>query len=195
MAYEALCSIPDCGNPALARGWCRKHYLRWYKHGDPLETNGTERGSPLRFLQEIVLKHNGNECLPWPYASDQNGYGKINYEGRSQRVNGIVCTLTHGPAPSPVHEVAHSCGKGTTGCCAPRHLVWKTHAENEADKLAHGTRKIGERHGMAKLTDEQIRTIRRLAGTMPQREIGEMFGIAQGQVSAIVTRRTWAGVD
>ena len=30
------CSIEDCEAPTLARGWCRKHYKRWYKHGDPL---------------------------------------------------------------------------------------------------------------------------------------------------------------
>lgn len=30
------CSIDTCLNPPLARGWCNKHYQRWYKHGDPL---------------------------------------------------------------------------------------------------------------------------------------------------------------
>lgn len=25
-----------CGRPTLAHRMCRKHYLRWYKHGDPL---------------------------------------------------------------------------------------------------------------------------------------------------------------
>jgi len=29
------CSIHDCKNPVLALGYCRKHYLRHYKHGDP----------------------------------------------------------------------------------------------------------------------------------------------------------------
>lgn len=48
---------------------------------------------------------------------------------------------------------------------------------------------------MANLTNEQVRTIRALAGTMLQREIVEMFGIAQGQVSAIVNRRTWAAIE
>ena len=31
------CLIDECQNPILARGWCRKHYLRWYKTGDPLK--------------------------------------------------------------------------------------------------------------------------------------------------------------
>ena len=32
------CSIDGCDTPALARGWCNKHYKRWAAHGDPLTT-------------------------------------------------------------------------------------------------------------------------------------------------------------
>lgn len=35
MAAESLCSIPDCGKPAIKRGWCNAHYKRWLRHGDP----------------------------------------------------------------------------------------------------------------------------------------------------------------
>ena len=31
-----LCSIPDCGRPAVARTWCQMHHHRWSRHGDPL---------------------------------------------------------------------------------------------------------------------------------------------------------------
>jgi hypothetical protein len=31
-----VCSVPECDSPARSRGWCRRHYLRWYKTGDPL---------------------------------------------------------------------------------------------------------------------------------------------------------------
>jgi len=31
-----FCSIPECEGKVLARGWCNKHYRRWYRHGDPL---------------------------------------------------------------------------------------------------------------------------------------------------------------
>ena len=30
----AECSIPGCGKPFLARGWCSMHYARWYTHND-----------------------------------------------------------------------------------------------------------------------------------------------------------------
>jgi len=194
MAATLLCSIPECGNPTLARGWCRKHYLRWYKHGDPLETNGTERGKPLDFLMNVVLKHVGDACIEWPFSTDQNGYGKISFEGKSQRVNSIVCSFAHGDQPTENHEVAHSCGRGSSGCCSPMHLSWKTHKENEADKMTHGTLRRGEDHGRARFTNAEIREIRKLAGSRLQREIASRFKTSQGQISAIVNRRVYASV-
>lgn len=32
------CSMPDCDKPRKARGWCSKHYNRWYRYGDPTWT-------------------------------------------------------------------------------------------------------------------------------------------------------------
>lgn len=29
------CTIEDCTGEVLARGWCKTHYNRWRKHGDP----------------------------------------------------------------------------------------------------------------------------------------------------------------
>ncbi len=30
------CTVEDCGGLVVARGYCRTHYARWHKHGDPL---------------------------------------------------------------------------------------------------------------------------------------------------------------
>lgn len=30
---DRTCSVDDCERPVLARGWCRMHYYRWYRHG------------------------------------------------------------------------------------------------------------------------------------------------------------------
>lgn len=32
------CAIPRCADPSVCRGWCRKHYTRWRRHGHPLTT-------------------------------------------------------------------------------------------------------------------------------------------------------------
>src|SRR5262245_35009916 len=32
-----LCKL--CEEPVLARGWCSKHYTRWYRHSDPMFAN------------------------------------------------------------------------------------------------------------------------------------------------------------
>lgn len=39
-----ICCIDECSSVVLARGWCRKHYLRWYKHNDPLVVKDTLEG-------------------------------------------------------------------------------------------------------------------------------------------------------
>jgi spore maturation protein CgeB len=43
---ERMCSIEDCESPSRARGWCRKHWQRWYRHGDPLAPNPRNRYLP-----------------------------------------------------------------------------------------------------------------------------------------------------
>jgi len=37
---DPTCTIDGCPNKARRskRGWCEKHYMRWYRHGDPLAT-------------------------------------------------------------------------------------------------------------------------------------------------------------
>ena len=36
MDKSTTCSIEGCERAKLARGWCRAHYNRWKRHGDPL---------------------------------------------------------------------------------------------------------------------------------------------------------------
>jgi len=41
------CSIEGCTQPAKTRGWCNKHYLRWWTHGDPHAVQQRERGTGM----------------------------------------------------------------------------------------------------------------------------------------------------
>ncbi len=69
-------------------------------------------------------------------------------------------------------------------------LAWGTPAENHADRKRNGIN-LGGGHV---LTADQAREVRALAeeGKVPQKKIGERFGITQSAVSFILTRRTWS---
>lgn len=104
----------------------------------------------------------------------------------------MVCEAVHGPAPSPHHEAAHTCGRGSSGCINPNHLRWATPTENQADKIEHGTSNRGERCAASRLTEDDVIEIRRLKGKMTQKEIAEIFGVNYITVGDIHNSRTWA---
>lgn len=191
MAISRLCSIPNCGKSARKRGWCNAHYLRWWSHGDPTKGR-TREGEPLEYLNGIVLPYEGDDCLPWPFAKTTSGYGTIWLDGKLWRVGRLVCESANGPPPTPSHEAAHSCGNGHLSCCTKRHLSWKTVLENSADQVIHGTRLRGTTQNGAKLTDDNIREILSLKGTMPQRFIAKKFGVTQSHISRIYSGDVWS---
>lgn len=186
MAAPRLCSIPECGKPGYARGWCSAHWARWKHHGHPLG-GGTSPGEPQRYFYEVVLAYEGDKCLTWPYGA---------VAGRARlfkkQVSRLLCEHAYGLPPTQKHEAAHSCGNGHLGCVTKRHLSWKTHAENMADKLIHGTIIRGERQPTAKLTEADVREIRRLKGIVSQRNLAEHFGVAHRTIYAIQAGRKWA---
>ncbi|WP_165404971.1 hypothetical protein [Rhizobium leguminosarum] len=191
MANSRLCSIPDCGKSHKSKGYCAAHYWRFRKHGDPMG-GGTPFGVPMRFIHEVALLHTGEECLPWPFGKDEHGYGKINVNGKMMRAHRYVCETVHGEPPTPEHEAAHSCGKGNEGCIAPGHLGWKTHKENMADMLIHGTSNRGERQWKSKLTEAEVREIIAMKGKETHRNMAKRFGVSSGAISNIHAGLGWA---
>lgn len=189
MAGARLCSIEGCGKIAGTRGWCEAHYRRWRRHGDPLGGHAS-RGDLGKFFNEVVLPYDGEECLYWPYSGNR-GYGTIVIDGRHCYVHRLVCEAANGEPPTPDHEAAHSCGNGHLGCCAKRHLSWKTHAENAADMHIHGTVLKGDGHPVSKLTEAQAREIVALKGKVSQSKLAKRFGVCPSNIGSIQNGRTW----
>ncbi|MBB3521072.1 hypothetical protein [Rhizobium sp. BK456] len=188
---ERICSISDCGKRRHGSRYCRAHYDRLRKYGDPLG-GGTFQGEPLRFIHEVALHHVGDDCLTWPFGRNTSGYGQVWNGGKPFVVSRYVCELVHGAPPTPEHEAAHSCGKGSQGCISPGHLSWKTPADNNADRLLHGTHNRGERSGVAKLTEVDVLEIIALKGKETQTKLAKRFGVAIGTIANIHVGRNWA---
>lgn len=192
MATQSLCSVSDCGKPAVKRGWCGAHYRRWQRHGDTSPRNQLRAapGSRLAWIKAHA-RHSGVECLTWPFAYDPNGYGQICEGGIKTSANRAMCLSAHGQPPTPEHEAAHSCGNGNGGCLNPTHLRWALPVENQADRIAHDTHIRGDRAPAVKLTEREVLEIRNLYGSVSAAQLGRRYGVSKTAILKIHNRTNW----
>jgi hypothetical protein len=208
---ERTCSIPECQKePKASHGWCWGHYQRWLKYGDP--TAGGPpcvKGLPLdvRFWARVD-RRGPDECWPWKLSRNDRGYGKIKIGGKDCIAHRTAYSIAVGPIPDGL-LVCHTCDNPP--CCNPAHLFVGTSADNNADMKAKGRAKgapkgrgngshtrpdrrpHGERNGQARLTDDEVAEVRRLAPYFTRAALGERFGVSHSHITRIVNRQTRVG--
>ena len=83
----------------------------------------------------------------------------------------------------------HLCAKGQRkDCCNPLHLKEGTYAQNAQDKIEHGTSGKGEANPNAKLTEDDVREIRRRHGSgEPLIALASEYKVSQSAIGNIVT--------
>lgn len=180
---DRKCSI--CGDKHLARGFCSKHYAKFRRS----DSYAVAVPATIKWMHENKTC-DSDECLTWPFARNKTGYGNVFYDGRYTVASRLMCIFAHGE-PIGDFDAAHSCGNGHLGCVNPKHLSWKTKSENESDKISHGTRATGESCSFAKLSWDIVRSIRKDALTMRNKDISEKYGIDRRQISNIVHMKKW----
>jgi|GEM_PF-1937551 len=188
-----ICSLDGCDRPPHAFGYCAMHYTRWKRYGDPKFVLNGNDGLVQTWLADLFASAPTDDCVSWPFAKTDEGYGIFQADKRRHVASRYVCEVTYGLPPTPKHQAAHSCGNGHLGCVNPRHLRWATKAENADDKMDHGTLLRGEQHGSSKLSEADVREIiaRRSTGEMCKL-IAKDFGITRQHVSALFTGRRWS---
>ena len=197
---KKICTVVGCGKAARRRGFCQSHAYRFSRYGDPLG-GGTFQGKPRAWLKTHV-DYQGDDCLIWPFGRGGDGYGTIRISGRermSVNAHRVMCELAHGPAPSPRHQVAHSCGRGHEGCINPKHLRWATPKENSADRVLHGTQQRGERVNHAKLTAPEVHVIKMFGEWGFRRSeittLARAYDVTPAAVHKIFKGKTWQHIE
>jgi hypothetical protein len=71
-------------------------------------------------------------CHYWTRATDKDGYGTFNADGKKYRAHVYAYIQAHGPVPEGL-EVDHLCHR--RNCVNPAHLEAKTHTANLAQRL------------------------------------------------------------
>ena len=177
---HCFCTLPECYDKHYGRGYCKRHYRRFIKHGDPRGGRPT-RAERLSFIRYAARFTNREACLPWPF---NKGYGRIHYRGFSLLVHRIVLSLAKGRGQSG-QDAAHNCGN--PNCVNPKHLRWASRSENLEDRISHRTAvHIGETNHLSKLTRQQVVEIRsRVDRGEIDRTIAKDFGVSKSQVGHI----------
>lgn len=131
-----------------------------------------------------------NGCWVWTGSLSRYGYGNFRAGQSTMLAHRYSYLLHYGELPRA--EVCHTCDN--PACVRPDHLFLGTHIENMYDAARKGRMGRKGRKGMA-ITDDIVRSIHALAGSMSQQAIGQQFGISQSHVSRIIHRKTsWSVV-
>lgn len=185
------CSVESCARSYYAKGLCSLHYNRKIKYGD---TNRRPKNAARIAFIDKASSYEGDDCLIWPFSRNNKGYGRICIDGCYRIVSRVVCERRNGSPPTPDHEAAHSCGNGHNGCCNGKHLRWATSEENKADMAEHGTRPVGEKNGIAKLTEEAVREIRASKARGDGYKLARRFNVSEATISRVRRGHLWREV-
>lgn len=142
-----------------------------------------------RFWSKVDVKSDA-EC--WPFLGGHaRGYGHFSVRRKTHKAHRMAWEIANdAQAPSGLMTVVmHLCNNKS--CCNPSHLKLGTAAENTRsahdDGLAYG--RPGERHHNARLTLDQVRTIR--ADARSGAQIAAEYGVSSAHINGIKNGRFW----
>lgn len=169
---------------------------------------GPSARSVLDRFWEQVDDRGPDQCWGWRGHRNHSGYGVLfarckpgsrgdrSIRMMAHRFSYELHTATEIP---PGVGALHHCDNPP--CCNPAHLFLGNHAANMGDASRKGRlhgpgqQLQGEANPFVKLTEVDVRLIRRLAEDgFHQRAIARRFGISQTNVSHIVLRKSWRHV-
>jgi hypothetical protein len=139
-----------------------------------------------------------DDCWLWTAYRHRQGYGVVRVGRKVHLAHRAAFEAMHGGGSAAGLVVRHRCD--TPACVNPAHLEAGTQADNVRDRDERKRRVPlnGERHGMAKLTEADIREIRsayvRGSSEFGQYALARRFGVAQSLIGNIVRREGWAHV-
>lgn len=114
-----------------------------------------------------------------------------NNHAKTVRLHQIVASAFLGSCPKG-YEINHKDSDKRN--CSPNNLEYVTHQENQAQAINNGLYKRGRELPQAKLSEEDVREIRRLRGVISQRQLAKQFNVSQPLIKEIQLGRIWTHI-
>lgn len=126
------CLVEDCPRGGWCRGWCKMHYTRWERHGDPGGAKPLHvKNDPKANLLLQVDTTDPDKCWVWQGRVGLAGYGYVTTsefgDKRPRIAHRVSYRLFVGPIPEGL-VLDHLCR--VRRCINPAHLEPVTTAEN-----------------------------------------------------------------
>ena len=144
----------------------------------------------VEYIESRCAPEPNSGCWLWLLSLKVDGYGHATFNSKYIGAHRLAWIAFKGEIPDGLH-VLHRCD---TRCCVnPEHLFLGTNRDNIDDMLRKGRSRRGERHLDAKLTEEQVRAIRKDPRT--HRELSAEYGVGYGVIGQIKRREIWKHVE
>lgn len=139
-----------------------------------------------RFERKYIPEPNSG-CWLWiGNLFVSGGYGDFKDNGKRVRAHVYSYKIHKGKIPVGKF-ILHTCDMP---CCVnPDHLYAGTPKQNTDDCIRRNRFPSGVKHGMAKLTEDQVRAIR--ADTRLHRIIAAEYNLERASIGQIKNRRSW----
>lgn len=132
------------------------------------------------------------DCWIWNGKFNQDGYGRINIDGKEVRAHRASYEIFHGSFDK-AKSILHSCHN--IACINPDHLRVGTNIDNMKDMVDAGRSCRGSNHSRAKLKESDIPKIKELGKVgFTQSRIATLFNVSQVNVGLILRNKNWKHV-
>jgi hypothetical protein len=156
------------------------------------ELKARMRPLAVRFWEKV---RKANSCWLWTGSVNAAGYGQVQCTDRKRPVlsHRVSWELANGSIPDG-QCVLHRCDNPR--CVNPDHLFIGTQLDNIADAVTKRRNPRGAQFPQAKLRDADVRTIRRRysTGGITQMKLAQEYGVSDGVICEIISRKRWTHV-
>ena len=96
--------------------------------------------------------------------------------------------------PNPHNYPVVNHDDGNKANCHYTNLIWSTYSENNQHAYDTGLKPKGEGQYQARLTEENVREIKRLGKYTTFQEIADKYGVSKATVRDVLVGKTWRDV-
>lgn len=153
------------------------------------------RDVEIAYFREKFVAGPVDACWLWEAHRDKSGYGKFNVhvpeigDARPFLAHRVAWVVANGRDPGSLC-VLHRCDN--PACVNPAHLFLGTHRDNSDDKLSKSRQARGDRIAHRKLSDDDVRGIRRMlsTGSTPY-AVSKHYPVSPGSILQIRDGRSY----